>query len=806
MFKICITAISLVDMIKVKSVWFKFLLCSVCLVFTGYAKAQTSTILSGQVVDAASKPIKNATLSFLNSSVTENTDAEGRFQIQTKSADEYLLQIDAAGFATQTQKIKLNQSLKNLKIVLADEKRQLNEVVITAQKQAEKEQTVPLSITAISSKGIEEYRLQNSKDLTAIVPNLYSANPGDNRNVTSIRGISTTSYDPTVSTYIDGVSQFGLDTYIAQLVDVEQIEVLRGPQGTLYGRNAMGGVINIISKQPNNQLSGFGGIELGNYGKQRYSFGLRAPLLKNKVFFGISGLYSHLDGYYENLFNNSKFDRQSTFEGNYFLKYLPAKNLQITLNAKHNENRNNGAFPLVSNPHAALVDPYKINQNAVTRMIDNLFNASLSVNYSGNKFNFFSQTAYQSNRRYYEQPIDGDFSPADAVSIVNNYGGYWNKVQVLSQEFRFISPAKINTKLKWTSGIYTYYQDNPVRQGTYFGADAALVGSPINNFTSINTNYGKNFGVAFYGQETYSLTEKLDLTFGLRYDYEHEKQSIRGEFQPDGQAAIVTQADTAAATAFHAFSPKAGLDFKLNERHFLYAVYSRGFRTGGISQLSSDPSQLPLVAYQPEYSNNFEIGSKNTFLNNRLRVNFGAFYTLVNQAQVPTLVLPDAIPVTKNVGKLYSKGLEIEVAAKPFTGLEISNSTGFTHARYTDLILPINGEAVNSDQNRPVFSPDATSITAVQYNRPLSQKQKIQLILRGEWHYIGNQFFDLANTIEQKSYHLFNGTIGISVKKLNISFWTRNLSGKKYIDYAYNFGAAHLGNPRTFGISLKQQF
>ncbi|RYY21263.1 MAG: TonB-dependent receptor, partial [Sphingobacteriaceae bacterium] len=546
---------------------------------------------------------------------------------------------------------------------------------------------------------------------------LYTSNPGDNRNVTSLRGISTTSYDPAVSTYIDGVSQFSLDTYIAQLFDIEQIEILRGPQGTLYGRNSMGGVINIITKKPTNQTQGFAGAELGNYGKQRYTFGLRAPLIKNKLFFGVSGLYSHLDGFYNNLYNNTKFDRQSALVGNYFLKYLAGTDWVFTLNVKHNENRNKGAFPLAISPETALNNPYQVDQNAVTKMVDNLFNTSLSINYSGSDFNFTSQTAYQSNHRYYQQPIDGDFSAADAVSIVNNYGRRWNKVQVLTQDLRFTSPAKTNSAFKWTSGIYGFYQDNPVKQGTYFGTDAALVGSPISNFTSINTNKGSNFGIAFYGQGTYALSDNLDFTLGLRYDYEHQKQQIKGEFQADGANAVVTQADTAAKTAYHAFSPKAGLALHLSENNLLYGTYSRGFRTGGISQLSSDPSQPPLYAYQPEYSNNFEIGTKNTFLNNRLRLNLTAFYTLVNHAQVPTLILPDAITITQNVGKLHSKGLEFELAATPFIGLEISNNIGFTQAKYTDLVLNNNGETISGNNNRPIFSPKGTAVTAIQYSK-----------------------------------------------------------------------------------------
>src|SRR5665811_1036349 len=176
--------------------------------------------------------------------------------------------------------------------------------VVTAQKKEESLQNIPLSTTAISAKQVQQYQLWNSKELTAIVPNLYSNNSGDERNVTSIRGIVTTSYDPAVTTYIDGVNQFSLDTYIASLGDVERIEVLRGPQGTMYGRNAMGGVINIITKQPSNTVSGFAGLDFGNYGQQRYTLGIKAPLIKDRLFLGVAGVYSGFNGFYTNTFNN----------------------------------------------------------------------------------------------------------------------------------------------------------------------------------------------------------------------------------------------------------------------------------------------------------------------------------------------------------------------------------------------------------------------------------------------------------------------------------------------------------------------
>jgi len=774
------------------------------LCFSQIALAQHKYMISGIVNDQNQKPINKSAITVLNSNAVGLTDVNGKFNINVSHKGQYILHVAAEGFATVNMAVVINDRDLNLNLSLIPDNRQLNEVIVSAQKSDENPQTIPSGITSISASQVDAYRLQNTKQLTGIVPNLYSAGPGDNRNVTSIRGISTTSYDQAVATYIDGVNQFGLDTYIAQLFDVSSIEVLRGPQGTLYGRNGMGGVINITTKKPGNTAKAFIGFDAGNYGDQHYSLGLRLPLVKNKLFFGASGLYSHFGGFYTNLYNNSKFDTQNSLTGNYYLKYLPG-NWGFTLNIKHNQNHNNGAFPLAGDVATAINSPYLLNQNAVSRMVDNIFNSSFSATYNGTWFNFNSQTTYQNNRRNYQQPIDGDFSPADAISIVNDYGNDWNKVEVYTQEFKFTSPASANASFKWTAGIYSFYQKNPVKQGTHFGNDAALVGSPINNFTSINYNSSNQKGIAFYGQGTYALNNKFDLTLGIRYDYEHEYQKVKGEFQMDGKSAIITQNDTASAAAYHALSPKLSLSWHLSNQNLIYGNYARGFRTGGISQLSSDPSQ-PLVNYEPEFSDNFEIGSKNTFWDNCLQLNLSAFYTLVNNAQVPTLILPDAITVTKNLGKLNSKGFEIELMAIPLKGLQLQHNFGYTYARYTKLILPINGQAVNNLGNRPVFSPNVTAITALQYDYTFGTKHNITWQTRSEWLYFGDQFFDLANTINQKAHSLFNASTGLSVKKLSVVFWIRNIGNKRYIDYAYDFGASHLGNPRTYGISVKKTF
>ncbi len=771
--------------------------------------SQQKSNFSGKVTNIKSLPIARSTIYLLNTNQGTTSDEQGNFSFTDLLPGKYAMQVSSVGYATLNRDIVIgNSNTEPVNFILADATVQLDAVLVSAQKKEEFLQKVPLSITAISSKQVIAYRLWNSKELTAIVPNLYSANSGDDRNVTSIRGIATTSYDPAVTTYIDGVNQFSLDTYIAALSDIERIEVLRGPQGTLYGRNAMGGVINIITKQPGNKLNGFVEMNAGNYNQFRMSAGLRIPLIKNKLFLGLSNVYNKRDGFYTNDFNNSSFDKQYSVTKNLYLKYIANKKLAFTLNVKRQNYRNNGPFPLVNGDSAAFSNPFHLEQDAVAKMIDKTFNISLIAAYTGKKFNFSSQTAYQSNHRYYDKPLDGDFSPIDGVTIINDYNGNWNKVKVLTEEFKFTSPSSTTSKLKWTLGSYLFYQDNPSKQAVHFGKDAAYVGAPDTNFSIINSTKGKSSGIAFFGQLSYAVTGKLNIIAGLRYDYEKKKYNVLGEYakDPDPVPLFETRPDTSASADFNAFSPKLGLSYNISKNSDAFVTYSRGYRTGGLTALSSDPSQPPLYPYKPEYSNNIEAGIKNNLFNNRLQLNVTAFLTYVTDAQVPTLLLPDAVTVTKNAGELTSKGIELEIASTPIKGLQVDYNFGYTDATYKNLKLAQNGSAVNLDGKKQIFTPESTSMLALQYGYGLGTKARLKLVARAEWLYLGRQYFDLANNIKQNDYSLVNIRFGISSKYATLMFWARNLGDKKYIAYAYDFGAIHLGDPRTIGVTLSTGF
>jgi len=704
-----------------------------------------------------------------------------------------------------------------------DSARSLNEVIVTAQRREEPLGKIPIAISAFTSRQVQEFRLWNNKDISGIVPGLYAADPGDGRDVISIRGITSTSYDPAVAIYIDGINQFGLDTYIPSLFDIARIEVLRGPQGTLYGRNAMGGVLNIITKQPGNNTDGFVELSAGNHGQQRYSVGLRAPLVKDRLFIGVAGLYDGRNGYYTNDYDNSSYDKQHSITGNYYLKFIPCARWTVDLNVKHRNNRNHGAFPLVADPTALFAQPFRLDQNATTTMVDNTFQSALVASYKGQTFHFREQTSYQQNHRYYTKPIDGDFSPLDAISIINNYGSKWNNIRAVTEDIQFSSadvspsagaprstsippvPSAGASPWKWTAGAYWFYQDQPNKQATRYGQDANMLGVGDSLFSTINTTRNHKWGVAVYGQLGYALNKRTNLTAGLRYDYEHQWEDVLGEYQHDPDPTpMVIIPDTSGKTSFHTFSPRLALDYRLQANSTLYLVYSRGFRTGGLTQLSSDPSQPPLVGYRPEYSSNYELGIKNTFLSGSLRLNVDVFYTHINDAQVPTLVLPDAITVTKNTGRLNNYGAEIELSATPVRGLDIVYNAGYTHSKYQTLALSQNGSSVDLAGKHQLFTPDLTSLLAIQYAHTLGRD--LRVFARGEWRLTGTTYFDLANNIRQTPYSLFSIRCGMDIRKFELSVWGRNLGDKKYISYAYDFGAYHLGDPLTWGVSIRTSF
>ena len=743
--------------------------------------------------------VEGIEVSLLNSNQLVVVNEKTGIVFNNLSKGYYELLITAEGYASVIWKGQLDRS-QEVSILMESNSIKLDEVVVSSDKKQANILNTPGSISSINAKQIRDMRIWEISDLSGFAPNLFIANSGDNRNVTGIRGMVTTSYDQSVATYVDGVAQFNLDTYIPQLNEIESIDIIRGAQGTFYGRNAMGGVINITTKKPTNTTQVNAGVQIGNYGQKRINAAVNAPIIKNKLFLGMSALHDRKNGFYTNEFLNKKFDKQQQTMLNLQLKYFLTKGWSLQADLKQYIAKNDGAFPLVNDMKALFKNPYTLSQNLTSSMRDNSRNISVVAKHKGKKTDITLQHARQRNYRYYEKSLDADFSPADIVGIFNNYGKDFNTVNVMTNELRFNSvKSSPEQAFEWSAGIYQFSQKSPTKQATVFGKDAGLFGIPDKNFSIISINKGENNGLAAYGHMSYTINEKVSVNGGMRIDNENRKLTIGSQYEKQPRPAIPTMADTTGKSSYGAFSPKLGIQYQLNAYEMMYLSFSRGFRSGGLTSISSDPSQVPLSAYNPEFSNMFEAGIKGKDKNNQFRYAIAFFYNKVMDIQTPLLVLPDAVTIIQNAGEMNAWGLEGEMEVKLAKGLSLQYSGGLTSAKYAVLGVVSNGVQVDLSGNKQVFTPSTTNYFATQYQTSIAAHE---LMFRLEYNHTGKQFFDLANTIEQKAYGLVNFRSSIRTNHFDISVWGRNLMGKKYINYAYDFGAAHLGNPRMIGIGL----
>lgn len=757
--------------------------------------------LEFKVINVSKVLIPNPDIKLLNSDILPIKNTEGSFLFKNIIKGNYFAQISALGYSTVLKKIEMSED-KVLTILLEYDYKQLSDVVISGSKRELNYYENAGSITSFNNKQIKDYRIWEIADLSGLVPNINLGHSGDNRNVSFIRGVGTTSYEQAVATYVDGVAQFGLDTYLPQLMDIERIEILRGPQGTLYGRNANAGLINIITKKPSNTTSLNADISVAEYGQKRLNGSLKFPLIKNKLFGSVSLLKDIKNGYYTNDFNKSNFDKQNQTGANAQLSYVISDKLTAQLDHKMYRAKNNGAFPLVGDIKELFKNPFHLSQNKTSAMRDNTINNSLVLKYKGEKLNLLVQHSLQQNYRYYENAIDADFSSYDIVSIFNNFGKEFNRVNVFTQEIKLSSADHLKSKLKWVLGSYLYNQKSPTKQATVFGKDAGFYGIPDKNFSIISTNLAKNSGFAVYGNGVLYLTNKISLTGGLRIDRENRKLTVSSGYEKQPNPVFITKKDTSGSISYAAISPKIGIQYNRSENSIYYITYNRGFRTGGLTSISSDPSQIPLVGYTPEYSNSFEAGIKGEELNKKLRYAVAAFYNLVTDIQVPTLILPDAFTVTRNAGKMNSKGLEYELEVIPINGLTLQYNGGITDSEFLTFKTGQNGSIVNLSGKKQIFTPASTNLFTAQLQHKIGGKGNSSLLIRGEYKITGKQYFDISNTIEQKKYTLLNIKAGIQTSKLDLFVWIRNAGNTKFIDYAYDFGAAHLGNPKILGTTL----
>lgn len=769
--------------------------------------AQTTGTVAGRVTEAATgAPLAEAQVQVLNQPLAASTNADGRFTIAGVRPGRITLAIARIGYARQTVALTVTGgATATADVKLTSSSVRLNEIVVSADKAEQSIQEVPYAVSVISTEQLTAAKIDKPSDLTGYIPNLLQNYVGTaGYNFVSLRGInnaSAGSYENAVATYVDGVYVFdpaGLDIAFGE---VERIEVLRGPQGTLYGRGAMGGVINIITKGPSNVKRGLLAAEYGNYGATRMVGNIGAPLVTDKLFFSAEGVYYRRAGIFHNAArNNEPYDRDREFGVNGRLKWVPSTQFSLALNGRASITNLLGSFALAKSDTAAFARPFEVTMGpGLNEDRRNVYGSSLEAKYFGSKVEFTSTTGY--NRVYRGSGPDGlDADFTGLKLITSTYGqpgftapGYVNKA--LTEEFRVGS--RKGTPFQWTVGSYLFDQKNPGKFDVFL--DKAF--SPFQlNTHSLGEVRNNAKGSAFFGQATYTVNGKLDLTFGLRRDQQTNTYYSKTDLTTEGGPSFAGQPVDKSQKS-NAWSPKASISYRPNERFTVYGLFSRGYRAGGINPATV--TGLPASNYKAEYTSNYEVGLKLASRDERVRANLTAFLIKWMDGQVSTYDFSTFTSTTLNSGKATSKGLELEFSALPAKHLQFDWNLGVTDAQYDSLNLSTNPAApLILNGNKLVYTPNVTSTPAVTLDFPLKHGNRFSI--RGEWRLVGKHFFDLENKIPQKSYSILNARAALQMGNWEFAAWGKNLNDERYLSYGTSFGGTSvlLATPRTVGFTI----
>lgn len=787
-----------------------FIIVSLCVSFCA---AQIK--VQGTVTNEKGDYIEDANISVLNSEIGTSTNANGNYILNLREG-QYTLRISALGYAVLLRRIIVSGTENNFNFSLKSKDTSLDEVVLTANKKEANAIDVPISVSALSSQKIEDTRTWDLSGLSGLVPNyLYQESGVSFQQIQSIRGIQVFSENPAVATYIDGVNNLDIISNNFTLTDIERVEVLRGPQGTLFGRNAMGGVINIITKQPTNKTEGFIETGFGNLNLHRHSFGIKIPLIKDKLFFGFNGLFQNRDGFWENdsslaAIPNPEIDgktvgNQRQLYGNLFLKWLINDTFSATLNVKGQRDWSDATGFFVSQPNETIAfeNPDKIYLSRIGEHDQSVVNTALTLKYEASDYVLTSISTYQSVGLSFR---DIDFPGFYHSFYESEIGEKLPPQEVWSQELRINSKAK-DSKWNYTAGLYGFTQDAfEPSTNLAFELDASTY--------AIFKNEGRNSGLAAFGELSYEATKKLTLTAGLRYDYEKREATFNGfgDLIFNGFTLIENVAPISEEGEYNALSPKLAISYAPTENSNLYASYTRGFRAGGINaqRLAEGLDQT----FDPEYSNNYEVGYKLNALQNRLNVGASLFYIDWTDIQFFNLVSPGTF-ARENVGDATSWGIEVESSLIPSKGLQIDAAIGINETEYTDFNLErvdfSTGEAFTESISGNSLSnaPSSTIFFGAQYTTDIFKL--VKTTLRGEVRNIGSYFTDIQNTLEQPNYTLINARLVFTIGRYNLSFWAQNLTDETYLAFGNpdtSFGSRNVRTaaPRTYGMALNIKF
>ena len=666
-------------------------------------------------------------------------------------------------------------------------------VVVTAQKRPEDPQDVPISITVLSRDELEDAQVNSLRDVAANTPN-FSTTTGDRAfNFYSVRGLGNSNVlvRDNVSFYIDDVPYDNVHQFFpGALFDLERVEVLRGPQSTLYGRNSQAGVINIISLPPTEDLKFQVGALYGNYNQRQVQFSLSDSPIPDTLGIRLAGIYSAQDGFTENTFLDNNANDQSNIAGRFNLVWTPsdAWNMALNVTGSRDEDGASVYVPIDQD------DPFEVARDENGSLDLSTSTQSLRIAYDTSALRFTSITAHSFTD--YGYIADGDDTIDDLGLSVNQL-----TQNIWSQEFRLQSPENAE-RLRWLVGAYYQSRNFDIQEDVdYTEEGAAVFELPIAGTDSVVSGYDQTTYAGF-AQVDFQPIEPLTLTAGLRYEYWQDTldrealfTAVDGTETPLGLSELVPLNNSDADG--DAWLPRFAVSYRFSPNVLTYGSIARGYRPGTQNYRADDDATLVI---DPEESWNYEVGVKTTWLDDRLTLNLSLFYNDLTNYQV---LLPGPDTLFRDIANAQARvlGGELELRANPLEGFDIIAGFGYSDARFTNYTNPFTNE--NFDGNRLLFSPEYTYNLALQYRSPGGFFGRIEL--QG----LGTIFFDEANNVEEGPVALVNARIGYEFETVGVYLFAANLLDTEYVTVAFPSGdevLAGYGDRRTFGMQVQARF
>ncbi|MEM7387291.1 MAG: TonB-dependent receptor [Verrucomicrobiota bacterium] len=642
-------------------------------------------------------------------------------------------------------------------------------------------QNWPLTASAISGDEVDLWGSRDVRDMADYVPSFSQTDSGLRAfgDVISMRGMTNTPFfsAPSVIMYVDDVPMSNVSTYATSLNALDRVEIFRGPQGALFGRNSYGGVLNIITREPGDELEGSFGATYGSDDLVGVDGFLMGPI-NEQLSFRLGASYVERDGYVWNTTLREKTDHQEQLNIFGGLYWRPADDWTVSLTGSW-ENIDDG------DPRLALLtgDPFRIQSNIAGLNQQESSNQALRIKYEGTDYEFLAVTAH---RTWEVDPylFDLDFTAFPLAS-----SRIYQEQDLWTQELRWRSIPG-SSDWDWTTGAY--FSNLAIDGGT--AREFPVFVDPLMPPLILNTTTDYELdeqNYAAFGQLTYGALDRWGFHFGLRVDY-WDKELSRDAVGVAGPVPRIEQEED-----FLHVSPSIGVDYEINDTSLVYVNTALAHKPGGFSAFVDDPT---LAEFDTEQAWASEIGLKTSWLDDRIRTNVALFYSRIRDYQVERSLVATDYAVL-NADRATSYGAEFEWRAELFEGFTLEGSLGLVETELDDFTDPVTGADL-SGNNAP-FVPELDLSLAAVYRHSSGFFGRVELLHQGR------TFFNDQNTpaFKEDGYTVLNASLGYESDTWQVSFFGQNLGDERYYkNISPDLGAGTVGEPQRFGVKYRFDF